>query len=263
MTTFKTCKIDGCSNKMVAFGLCSTHYSKLKKYGDPLAGRTNSGGECSVEGCCNPVKGLKLCAKHYERFKKYGDARSLRPVKMCKVEGCKDVARGHELCQFHYGRWREHGDPLAGGTRRLPNNSQGGKCKVDGCSKPSQSLHFCPNHFRKFKTYGDPLGGGIQDGRSKVWHVREETGYVMRFEPGSLHCGKNGLVYQHRYVMGEHIGRPLLPTENVHHKNGDRADNRLENLELWSKSQPAGQRVADKVKWAREIIDLYGHLDIL
>lgn len=255
------CKIDGCSNEMVAFGLCSTHYSKLKKYGDPLAGRTNSGGECSVEGCCNPVKGLKLCAKHYDRFKKYGDARSLRPVKMCKVEGCKDVARGRELCQFHYGRWREHGDPLAGGTRRLPSNSQGGKCKVDGCEKPSQSLHLCHNHFTKFKKYGDPLGGSVQDGRSKVWHVRD-TGYVMRFELGSPHCGKNGIVYQHRYVMGEHIGRPLRPDENVHHKNGNRADNRLENLELWSKSQPAGQRVADKVKWAREILALYGDLDV-
>ena len=35
-------------------------------------------------------------------------------------------------------------------------------------------------------------------------------------------------------------------------------DNRLENLELWSTSQPKGQRVVDKLKWAHEIIALYG-----
>ena len=63
--------------------------------------------------------------------------------------------------------------------------------------------------------------------------------------------------YQHRVVMEEMLGRPLLPEENVHHKNGDRKDNRPENLELWSTSQPPGQRVEDKVMWAKEILALY------
>lgn len=85
-------------------------------------------------------------------------------------------------------------------------------------------------------------------------------GYVVVRLPDHPNVSATGEVLQHRLVMEQHLGRLLFPREEVHHRNGIKNDNRIENLELWSKAHPKGKRVEDLLEYAHKVLDLYGHL---
>ena len=75
---------------------------------------------------------------------------------------------------------------------------------------------------------------------------KHASGYLKELAKGHPRADKNGYVMQHRLVMERHLDRHLKEDEHVHHKNGVRDDNRLENLELWVvRKDPAGQRMID------------------
>lgn len=105
-------------------------------------------------------------------------------------------------------------------------------------------------HYWRWKQYGDPLTR-IRVGRKK------KSGYIRLRMPHHPNATKDGYVLEHRLVMSDILGRPLLSHEEVHHKNGVRDDNRPDNLELWTHSQPPGSRIEDKVSWAVEVLRLY------
>ena len=87
-------------------------------------------------------------------------------------------------------------------------------------------------------------------------------GYVYVTVPEHPQANSSRKVAHHRLVMEEVLGRFLLPDESVHHKNGIKDDNSVSNLELWTRSQPCGGRVSDKLAWAREFVAKYDGVDI-
>lgn len=179
----------------------------------------------------------------------------------CLIEGCFDPHFAKGWCAHHYHKSRLHGTPLAPGKRRSRTCGKmppGSTCSVAGCKSKYLALGFCRKHYGAFRMHGDP---------TKTSRGPRGKGHIY----SGYHYDTKGVLV-HRDIMARSLGRPLLRSETVHHKNGVRSDNRLVqghelccpgtccNLELWSKSQPSGQRVRDKVAWAHEIIRLYGPL---
>ena len=90
------------------------------------------------------------------------------------------------------------------------------------------------------KQRAGPLSNSWKGGR------RYHEGYILAYAPEHPNTVQNGYVLEHRLVMEKAVGRHLMRSETVHHKNGIRDDNRLENLELWHSEHPSGQRLSDK-----------------
>lgn len=182
-------------------------------------------------------------------------------------------------CSTHYLRVRKHGEPGEAELRRKPARP----CIVEGCANGAvTSRDLCPTHARRKRLYGTETGtftthqACVVCGRPAMHGPRSsehcEDHYLVLladlYIAGKITGNKspNGYVYLsvrkrqyavHRLVLERTLGRPLEPFESPHHRNGVRHDNRPENLELWTKPQPAGQRPEDLVAW---VVDHYRDL---
>lgn len=216
------------------------------------------GGLCSVEGCERLHHARGFCNSHYQRWLSKPVVRKAGKWAgaVCGADGCDLPVQSVGFCHKHYQRWKAHGDPLV----TLPRGNVAGSkhrskwaevvCLAADCDLQASTRGCCEQHYYRLVRYGDPnYVKPLGVAKRRV----QRGGYVAVYQG----LGKRRIL-EHRLVMQEALGRPLLPTENVHHVNGVTSDNRLANLELWDKSQPSGQRVEDKVAWAREILARYG-----
>lgn len=226
---------------------------------------------CSVDGCDRTHYAKTLCQLHWRRQRRTGQVGPAHPIERSDYAPAQRSQYLQESgtcpcgsafpqraigsprvycsskCKARYEKRRARENGWTPRKSALP-------CSVEGCDLLQTAKGLCPMHYERVKKYGEP--GEAAPRRAKPgegeWRLTQD-GYLRRTRHGVTEL-------QHRVVMEQAIRRPLEPHETAHHKNGDRADNRIDNLELWSSAQPAGQRVADKITWAREILTLYSDL---
>jgi hypothetical protein len=170
----------------------------------------------------------------------------------CRISWCdQQAAIGRKgWCSLHYQKWRRHGDP----ERVVIIRQHPDVCTLEGCDEPYYARHYCKTHYRRWKAHGDPhIVLASHPGAS--WISTE--GYRFLYRPEHPNASRKGTIAEHRLVMAEKLGRPLLLGETVHHCNGDKLDNRPENVALRVGRHGKGADVDALVEWAREVLRRY------
>lgn len=148
-------------------------------------------------------------------------SRRLNGVKnlICEVKDCNKTQLAKGFCQNHYMLLRKYGRLY---TIKRPYGEPPYICEIDGCERPGLAKGMCEMHYQRLRIYKrlhriiPPYGQPFLDKINGYMNIR--------------HNGKT--IREQRKIMEEYLGRPLNPKEIVHHINGNKLDNRIENLQL-------------------------------
>ena len=232
-----------------------------------------------VLGCSNSNVSLSL-KRHGIEARPRLDQRRLAKYKIRACRGCQQVFQPTATCQPYCGECRP---PHV--SRPKPRHKCA-FCEEFFRPKPRKFTYYS----KEFCSAEHRLAFLARNG-GKAERRLPKDGYIeFRVGEGYPGARANGYMAEHRWVMEQRLGRRLYRHEEVHHRNGQRDDNdrcmrcpagtmppvvlgagegaRLyceacgwqgpkPNLELWSRSQPHGQRVEDKIEWARWFLGQY------
>lgn len=241
----------------------------------PVRGKDNVCPGCKESKHCDDlVRHKKQPHGHASTCRSCKNARRYSPCEVCGVPSAGPRCRPCSKNPYRLQRTNGHKSCRKCGQLRLLSEFGNSSVSADGytqtckpCTSERRRTRACtdcgvavsmyatrcrPCKGRHFSGEGHPA---FKNGRIE----NDGRGYVLVLAPDHPNATRNGrYVFEHRMVMEEHLGRFLEPFENVHHKNGVKNDNRIENLELWCKPQPTGCRAEDALEWAYKIVTLYG-----
>lgn len=188
---------------------------------------------CEAPLCARMSYAKGHCERHYRQLLRTASTREAARPQECAVPPCERRAVTRGWCHGHYLRWSRTGDVRADVPLTRPPRP---RCKAGDCDREATHRGLCATHRWRSERRGNPEPevpirtpsgrGGLSHGYIKL-PVREDERWLVAGATSAL---------EHRLVLARSLARPLRPDESVHHRNGDRTDNRLDNLELWTRS---------------------------